>query len=52
MKNPFESLNSALKSVRTMDNRRLRHPKETEIIQIALNNLSQSEMGSKIIKIY
>lgn len=45
----FESLNNILKSDKPRENRRLRHPKETEIIDIAKSNLSQSEMGAELL---
>ncbi len=48
MKNPFESLNAALKIKKPHENRRLRHPNETEIINIALNNMAQSEIGTEL----
>jgi hypothetical protein len=50
MKNPFESLNKALKADKKPEKRMIRHPKEREIIDIALNNLSQSEMGAELVK--
>lgn len=45
----FESLNNILKTDKPRENRRLRHPKETEIIEIAKANLSQSEMGVELL---
>ena len=45
----FESLNNVLKSDKPKENRRLRHPHETEIIERAMNNLSQSDMGRELI---
>jgi len=45
----FESLNGILKSDKPLENRRLRHPQETEIIDIAKANLSQSEMGTELL---
>jgi hypothetical protein len=50
MKNPFESLNGLLKSKEPAERRIIRHPKETEIIEIAMNNLSQSEMGTELAR--
>ena len=49
MKNPFESLNLLLKSEKPPERRMIRHSKEREIIDIALNNLSQSEMGQELV---
>ena len=45
----FESLNGILKSDKPRENRRLRHAQETEIIDIAKANLSQSEMGAELL---
>lgn len=50
MKNPFESLNAAIKKTRLHENRRLRHTHETEIIETAMANLSQSEMGAALVE--
>ena len=49
MKNPFDSLNTILKAKKPLENRRLRHSQEHEIIRIALDNLSQSEMGVELL---
>ena len=46
----FESLNKVLKNDKPVENRRMRHPKETEIITEAMNRLAQSEMGSELIQ--
>ena len=45
----FESLNKIIKNDKPAESRRLRHPKETEIITEAMNRLSQSEMGVELI---
>lgn len=45
MKNPFESLNTLLKNDKPVEKRMIRHSKEREIIDIALNRLTQSEVG-------
>ena len=50
MKNPFESLNTLFKSDKPIEKRRLRHTYEREIIDIALDNLSQSQMGIELIE--
>ena len=49
MKNPFESLNTLLKSEKHPEKRMIRHSKEREIIDIALGNLSQSELGQELV---
>lgn len=49
MKNPFESLNILLKNDKPLEKRMIRHSKENEIIDIALNRLSQSEMGQELV---
>jgi len=49
VKNPFESLNKLLKSEKPPERRLLRHPQEREIIDIAFNNLSLSEMGAELV---
>jgi len=49
MKNPFASMNSALKKEVKPEKRMIRHSKEREIIDITLNNLAQSEMGKELV---
>jgi hypothetical protein len=49
MKNPFESLNTLLKKETKPEKRMIRHSREREIIDIALNRLSQSEMGQELV---
>ena len=49
MINPFESLNKLLNSDKSPERRMIRHSKEGEIIEIALNNLSQCEMGQELV---
>lgn len=48
MKNPFESLNSAIKKVRSPERRRLRHPQETEIIDVAMANMDSVPIGQEL----
>ena len=49
MKNPFDSLNNLLSKETKPEKRMIRHSKEREIIDIALNRLSQSEMGQELV---
>lgn len=49
MKNLFESLNAVLKKETKPEKRMIRHAREREIIDIAMNNLSQSEMGMELV---
>lgn len=50
IKNPFQSLNTLFTTEKPLEKRRLRHTFESEIINIALDNLSQSPMGIELIE--
>ena len=49
MKNPFESLKNAINKEKPAEKRMIRHPQESEIIEIALNNMSLSEAGQELV---
>lgn len=50
MKDLFESINAKIRKKIPTENRRLRHSKEREIIDNALGNLSQSDIGTELIE--
>lgn len=49
MKNPFANLNELFKTEKPPERRLVRHPQEKEIIEIALNNLSESALGKELV---
>lgn len=49
LKNPFESLKSAIAKDKPAEKRLVRHPQEREIIEIALSNMEQSEAGKELV---
>ena len=49
MKNPFAQLNTLLKTEKEPERRLIRHPREREIIEIALNNLKDSPKAQELV---